>query len=283
MLDYGAANSSIKADLMDHSLYIYTDTRLTSRRRSILKHFLFFKNNLFFLILGTSLFSSLGYAKLNAIKKYETSFSLGYNALIGSDSVHSSVNITTPLIPGIDFNYYYYEKPATLVLGIGYRNIKFNDDKENNIPIQNVGSEHDLNLKYHTLWDIFDRTRFQFGIRYLNHYFFQSKALQSFVETRASFGVIADLGLEYDLINSEDFTMTLQGAYGLAAAISDVKSGTASFLGLKMYQKYSPVMNFVYLASYTEIHTSTILSDSTIASTQGRADFNLKFGIEKRF
>lgn len=248
-----------------------------------MKHFLFSKNKIFFLILGTILFSSVSFAKLNAIKKYDASFSLGYNALIGSDTLHSSVNITTPIVPGIDFNYYYYEKPATLVLGIGYKNIKFNDDKENNIPIQNVGSEHDLNLKYHTLWDIFDRTRFQFGVRYLNHYFFQSKALQSFVETRASFGIIADLGLEYDVISNEDFMMTLQGSYGLAAAISDVKSGTASFLGLKINQKYSPFMNFIYLASYTEIHTSTILSDSTIVSTQGRADLNLKFGIEKRF
>jgi hypothetical protein len=243
---------------------------------------MFFKNKIFFLLIGI-LISSTSFAKLNVLKKYDASFALGYNALIGSDSVHSSVNITTPLVPGLDFNYYYYEKPATLVLGIGYRNIKFNDDKENNIPIKNVGSEHDINLKYHILWDIFDRTRFQMGIRYLNHYFFQSIPLQSFVETRASFGIIADLGLEYDLISSEDFMLTIQGSYGLAGAISDFKSGSASFLGIKMNQKHSPVMNFIYAVSYTEIHASTKLTDSTLESTQGRADLNLKFGVEKRF
>mgnify|MGYP000999491905 CR=1 FL=1 len=120
------------------------------------------------------IFSSISWAQLNIVKKYETSFTLGYNALVGSDAIHSSVNITTPLVPGIDFNYSHYEKPLTLVLGLSYKNVKFNDDKKNNIPVENLASPHDISFKYYTMWDIFDRTRFQIGVRYLNHYFFQS-------------------------------------------------------------------------------------------------------------
>jgi hypothetical protein len=243
---------------------------------------MFLKNKIYFLVIGIFI-SGTSFGQSDAIEKYDVSLSLGYNSLMGSDSINSSVNITTPLLPGIDFNYYYYEKAATLVLGIGYRNIKFNDDKEKNIPIKNVASEHDLNLKYHILWDIFDRTRFQMGVRYLNHYFFQSKPSQIFLETRASFGIIADLGLEYDLINYENFTGTIQGSYGLAGAISDFRSGNAFLLAIKMNQKYSPDTNFVYSVSYSEVNTSTILTNSTIESNQGRADLNLKFGIEKIF
>jgi hypothetical protein len=228
-------------------------------------------------------FSNICLAQSTALTKYDTSLTLGYKAMIGSDDVHSSVKITTPLIPGIDFNYYSYEEPLTLVLGISYKNIKFNDDNENNIAVENVGSQHDINFKIYTLWDIFDRTRFAIGLRYVNHYFFQSKPSQAFVEAQSSLGVIGDLGLEYDVISSEDLTATVQGSYGLAAAISGFKSGNASFLGIKINQKYSPEMNLIYSISYAEINTSTLLSDSTIASSQGLGDLNLKLGIQKIF
>lgn len=214
---------------------------------------------------------------------YDALLYLGYNALVGNDSVHSSINITTPLAPGVEFNYHYFEGPITLTLGFGYRNFKFNDDKDNNIPVHNKASEHDLNLKYQIQAQLIDRLRASFEAFYLNQYFFQSIPGQAYVETRAGYGVNLTFGLEYDLIDNNDLTATLQGGYGISGSIADIKTGSAAKLGLKLNQKYSSDFNLIYILSYVETHTTTNANIDVIESSQGRADLNLRLGLEKKF
>jgi hypothetical protein len=228
-----------------------------------------------FLLIGFFCEKSFSYSH-----RYNLSLNTSYSTIVGSDSTYPKVFISTPLTPGLDFDYHYAEDTYfSSFIGLSYRSVQFLNDSKNNIVVENKGSKNDLGLKYYLYWNAFDSARMIAGVRYLNFYYFQSNPL-GFVEVHSDFGAIGNLGLEYNFVKNEKMTISATGLVGLSTGLK-VKGGYSAEIEGRIVYQSSKNFYWTGVLGYSEFHNNTESNISTSETNQGRADLNLKLGIQK--
>jgi hypothetical protein len=215
-------------------------------------------------------------------QRYDLSLNTSYSAIVGSDVTYPKVFISTPLTPGLNFDFHYAEDSYfSSFIGLSYRSIRFLNDTKNNITVNNEGTQNDFGLKYYLYWKAFDNARMIFGARYHNFYYFQSHPL-GFVEVHSDFGAIGNLGLEYNFIKNENITLSATGLVGLSSGLK-VKPGYSFDIEGRLTYRYSKNLFLTSHLGYSEFHNNTSNTTPTTETSQGLADLNLKLGLQKIF
>lgn len=214
--------------------------------------------------------------------RYDLSLNTGYSTIVGIDATYPKVFISTPLTLGINLDYHFAEDSYfSSFMSLTYRSVQFLNDSKNNISVENEGNKNDFGFKYYLYWNAFDRIRMITGVRYLNFYYFQSNPL-GFVEVHSDFGIIGNLGLEYTFIKNEALTFSLLGLLGASHAFK-VQAGYSTEIEGRLSYNYSKNLALNSALGYTEHRNKTSNTAPTTESSQGRADLNLKLGLQKIF
>lgn len=100
------------------------------------------------------------------------------------------------------------------------------------------------------------------------------------VEVHSDFGIIGNLGLEYTFVKNETMTFSLLGLLGASSAFK-VQTGYSFDVEGKLTYRYAKNLCLTSALGYAEFHKNTRNTAPTIESSQGRADLNLKLGLQK--
>jgi hypothetical protein len=233
-------------------------------------------------------FVLIGFASAKAFgfsQRYNLSLNTSYSTIVGSDSTYPKVFISTPLTPGLNFDFHYAEDSYfSSFIGLSYRSIRFLNDTKNNITVNNEGAQNDFGLKYYLYWNAFDNARMIFGVRYHNFYYFQSHPA-GFVEVHSDFGAIGNLGLEYNFIKNGNITLSANGFIGFIGLSTGLKvnGGYSGEIESKLSYLYSKNLTLTGAFGYSEFHNNTSSTPQASETSQGLADLNLKLGLQKIF
>ena len=214
--------------------------------------------------------------------RYDLALNTSYSTIVGSDDTYPKVFVSTPLTLGLNLDYHYAEDSYfSSFMSLNYRSIQFLNDSKNNITVKNEGNKNDIGFKYYLYWNAFDHIRMIAGVRYLNFYYFQSNPL-GYIEVHSDFGIIGNLGLEYTLVKNESMTFSLLGLLGASSAFK-VQTGYSFDVEGKLTYRYAKNLSLTGALGYAEFHNNTSNTSPTTESSQGRADLNLKLGLQKIF